>query len=58
MSQCFTTNIVVWREVKKFFSEAFDKHWPFLLWFSFYEYFNRQFTYAVFFIFKTVDGFK
>ena len=35
-------------------SQVFGKHRPFLLWFSFYEHFNRQFIYSVFFIFQTV----
>ena len=30
------------------------KAYPYLLWLSFYEHFNTQFTYAISFMFKTI----
>ena len=47
---CLTTDTVVQFEVKSKNSEAFGKHRPFYSGFSFYELFNRRFSYAVLFI--------
>ena len=53
---CFITATAIRRQVKKVFyklpmsenSEAFGKYGPFLLWFFFYENFNKQSTKVVF----------
>ena len=58
---CLTTNAIVWHEVKKTISYRRLEPQKYLVniglpcsGFPFYGHFNRQFTYAVFVIFKKV----